>query len=361
MAVRRVSLIAISAADERDLALRAKLLAWKKGGAAVPDELTRPRSGWRVSRLFSRIAFFVLALLAAASFWGLCELLSFHGELVTGVSALVLAEVLIRRRFLRTGIEEAFYIAGLCALIFAIPSEGSVEGLLLFAAAFAVAGARLAEPLFVAAAPYFVIAYLSDKTHHETVGGLASLVIFGVAVVLARAEQQRPFVAHALDLLKATALPVGFLLLYVVFDSPSLIPYSFLALGLGVGGAAMFQALRDHDRALLIGGGLTLTLAAALLGGRLDVLPHEWEMILAGSVVMIVTMHLHRRLAGRRIGITSDAITSVEGIDSLEVAATLAAAAAEGQGRDGAAAPVVSRAESSSTGSFGGAGASGDY
>ena len=83
--------------------------------------------------------------------------------LVTGAAAIVLAEVLISRRWFFTGVEAALWIGGVFALISELPRSGTPESMLVLAAASGIAGARVRNPLFGALAAVFVMLYFEKR------------------------------------------------------------------------------------------------------------------------------------------------------------------------------------------------------
>src|SRR5579859_2908656 len=121
-------------------------------------------SQWRRMPLAAEIAFFVLTAIAVEAFYGLCRLLQLpQGWLTLGV-AIATAEWLIqKKRFWRTGVESALWIGGLVAFIFSLPSSGEPEAILVFVAAFALAGWRLRNAVFGTIAVVLIFVYLGVK------------------------------------------------------------------------------------------------------------------------------------------------------------------------------------------------------
>src|SRR5688572_24446751 len=108
----------------------------------------RRRIGAGYRGLFVALLFFVLTSVGVFAFYMLTE-----NGILTAALAIALAEFLIRvRRWFHTGVESALWIGGLFAIVADLPGPPRAEGMLLFAAASAIAGARVRNPLFGALA-----------------------------------------------------------------------------------------------------------------------------------------------------------------------------------------------------------------
>ena len=359
---------AIPIEDERKLELHQQLLQWRKSGYTITDAaIEETKSAWRTSRLFSRLAFFLLSLLATSAFWGLCKLFELPAGVIASIAAVALAETLIRsKRFLRTGIEEGFYLAGISSFIFSLPNTGSKEGVLLFLAAFAWIGFRLMQPIFLSAAVGVLLFYLVDKTDQTTVGAIAAFVLFIVFRMLFLRQQQRASLSLFYALMTTALLPASMMFLLATWDDAKNWPWAFVALCAAVGAAAIWQALRDRDRALLLAGILTFAISVIEVWVKIEVVPSEWAMLITGGVMVAAGLLLNRRLAGRTEGWTSDRLVESTNADAIELAAATTMAASttpstrtESYGPDGG--PNVTSAETNAQSSFGGAGASGEY
>ena len=111
--------------------------------------------GWTAATTIARCTFFALGLLAAGLTAAILGLIHVPGYLfITGLVAIVAAEWLILDKHLfGAGIEEALEVSGLLMIALQIVdpffSSSAVRAPLLIALAFAVAGFRLLNPLFI--------------------------------------------------------------------------------------------------------------------------------------------------------------------------------------------------------------------
>ena len=130
--------------------------------------------------LFLQLLFFVLTFVGVFAFYFLCGELQLPKGYLTAAVALGLAEYLILGRgWKHTGVEDALWIGGLFAILH--DYDGNADHILLFyAAASAVAGARVRNPLFGALAAVFVTAYMETK--HD-LGVLTALAFATIALV----------------------------------------------------------------------------------------------------------------------------------------------------------------------------------
>ncbi|HXG58450.1 MAG TPA: hypothetical protein VNL91_05470 [Thermoanaerobaculia bacterium] len=344
-------LIAISTADERAMALHAEASSWQRAGLLTAGELARlPRPQWRTSHTWTRIAFFVLAVLATGALFALLTLMLLPKGYVTAAITVGLAEYLVaRKRFLRTGIEEGLYISGLCSLIAGFPGDGSEEVILLFAAAFLLAGVRLANALFISVAPLLVVLYVALESGGSWPAALCALLMFVAAALLQSRTIERPFLSHALSILTALLLPLATLLWFVEWWPA--VPLTAIALAAAAAAGLGAIAVLRRDRALLAASLLTLLVAVAHL------FPHfafswEWVLLVLGVASLALSLLADRLLRGRERGITSRKLADLEHEDMIEMAGAVALAP-ERQ------APPDQRPGGG--GSFGGAGATGQF
>lgn len=348
-----MNVTSISSAEERALELHERASRWRGAGLLTDDELSAiPKPERRTSRLWTRIAFFVLACLATSMFYGLLVLMQLPKGIVTGAFAVGFAEfLLLRKRFLRTGIEEGFYIAGLCAVIVGLPGESRPEVILLFVLAFLLAGIRLANALFIAGAAMLVVVYAGAKSEDSFSTGTIAFVLFLAGAFLNQRRMARPFVSSGVAILTALLLPLAAILWSYAF-SPSKAPLSLIAAIFATAVTAGAIAIRRRDRALLIGSTLTLIVSLVLAGNHVDA-PWEWKLLAGSAASLAVVLVIDRRLAGRRFGITSEKLSDIAHADLIEMAG--AVAVAPQTDRD----PQPQRA--SGGGAFGGAGATGEF
>jgi hypothetical protein len=321
-------MIAIPLQEERDLELH--------------QRLSLPFPAWRVSRMWTRLAFFVLSCFATSFLFGLLQLMELPKGWITAIATVGFAEYLVlRKKFLRTGIEEGFYIAGLCAFIFGLPGEGKPEAVLLFVLAFLIAGVRLANGLFVAVGGLLIVAYAGWKSELP-VTAVVAFTIFVFAALLNARTFARPFASFAMAILTTVLLPLAALLFWENLN-PLLI---VVPVGLG------WIAITRRDRPLLLAALFTSIVVAV---HTFKDLPWPWEqkLLSSGVALLVVAMATQRLLRNRGAGITSDRLTDVPQADAIEMAGAVvitptAAAAKEPELKTGG-------------GSFGGAGATGEF
>ncbi|HVS30995.1 MAG TPA: hypothetical protein VMS98_06025 [Thermoanaerobaculia bacterium] len=319
-----------SVAEERAMALARKYERFEP----------QLRTAWRSNGLFVSIVFSVLTLIAVAATFGFFHLLEMPKGFITAAIAIAVAELLIRRlRFFGTGVESALWLGGLFALIFGLPGEGRAEAILLFAAASFVAGARVRNAWFGALGLVLITAYFALRDL-DAVALAFPLALTLMAVVALMREWQRPstesFFSIAVVVMPAAGAIAG----------PRLEP-GWALFWLVAAAALLVSGLRMRHHALLTASGVAVVIAA--IAGR-DVLPWpaEWQLIAAGALLMASAVLATRVLRGRERGIV---IAPEAAGDSLEILATLQLSPTV---------ETVPRQEGRG-GSFGGAGASGEF
>lgn len=345
-----------SVAGERLSALRAAARDWAKDGTIDSTERARIDGrtvpAWRSNRLPLAATFFVLTLLAVAAVWMLLRVLELPlPGLLTGSIALVLAEVLIvRGRFFGSGIESALWIGGLVAMITALPSTGAPEALLVFAAAFALAGVRVRSAFSGALAAVCTIVYVSVKADTPGVTLVFAVAIAFTAALALLHEFRRPsteLLWIALLLVSPAAGTVTDRFRGDRGNPDSLwIPLCLLS-------AVLFAvAVRTRLRVLFAGGALSLALGVWNLSETIDA-PAEVTLIVSGALLLAASAAFSRLLRGRTSGFVVTPASAFRYDEVVQIAGTIAA--------------HPSRPESpppgpqGGGGSFGGAGASGEY
>ncbi len=299
------------------------------------------RTAWRSNGLFVSIVFSVLTFIGVVATFGFFHLLKMPKGFITAAIAIAVAELLIRRlRFFGTGVESALWLGGLYALIFGLPGEGRAEAILLFAAAAFVAGARVRNAWFGALGLVLITAYFAVRDLDPPVALAFSLAVTLMAVVALMREWQRPstesFFSIAVVVMPAAGAIAG----------PRLEP-GWALFWLVAAAALLVSGLRMRHHALLTASGVAVVIAA--VAGR-DVLPWraEWQLIAAGALLLASAVLATRVLRGRERGIV---IAPEAAGDSLEILATLQLSPTV---------ETVPRQEGRG-GSFGGAGASGEF
>ncbi|HEU4886563.1 MAG TPA: hypothetical protein VFV49_01660 [Thermoanaerobaculia bacterium] len=321
---------------ERNLHLRARL-----HGTPAAAQLEVP---WRTNGIVAQCFFFVLACVALGAFYGLIHVLDVpRPGLVTGAAAIVLAEVLISRRWFFTGVEAALWIGGVFALISELPRSGTPESMLVLAAASAIAGARVRNPLFGALAAIFVMLYFERRFD---VGVLFALFLaFGSCIALLR-TWRRP-TTEALWIALALVMPVaGRFTADAQWRTTTIMLYAMF------GGVALLLAVTRRHHAHFLTAMIALAIAATDVAERIQA-PPEAKLAIAGAVLLGIAFAISRALRDRTHGfvLTPIALTPID--DATELAATLTL--------QPAAPPPAEPAPAPGGGSFGGAGASGDY
>ena len=326
---------------ERNHAVRTLLHGEKLLRPELAAQLEQP---WRTNGVIVQALFFILTCIGLGAFYGFLSLLGIgYPGMVVAVAAIALAEYLIgTARWFRTGVEAALWIGGLLAAISELPRSGTPESILVIGAAFAIAGARVRQPLFGAAAASCVVYYFEERFD---LGVVAALLMATAALLALLRTWRRPtnewlFIAIALALPFQGAMFAGpewrttTILLYAVFAA--------IAFALAV--------TRRHHAfflAAMIGAGV----AATELALQIDVAPGA-EFFLAGALLLGIAFAVSRALRDHTTGfvLTPAKLTPFD--DELELAATFALKPDT---------PVTAAPSQPAGGSFGGAGASGDY
>lgn len=337
----------MNAEHERAWLLRRRAAVWHKegllDGAAEQAIIAAHAQPWRVNGLLAQLVFFGLTCVGA----GACYFLFRIGSetlagLLTGVIAIVLAEYLIgARRWWATGVEAALWISGTLSLISSLPSSGKPEALLVIAAAFAIPGARLRQPLFGTIAAAFVVHYCEERFD---LGVIAALGMAALAL-LALLRTWRRVSTEWLLILMALVLPVAGRFYadeaWRPFTIAFYLAFTLLALVL-----AIAKRHHAHFLAAMIAGAIAVTDIAVKIAA-----PAEARLAVAGAVLLAIALVLSRTLRNRTTGfvLTPANLTTFD--DELQTAATLTLKPDT---------PVTAPAAEPG-GSFGGAGASGDY
>lgn len=334
----------MNAADERARSLRERAEDWRKDGlidaateAAVAAQLVQP---WRGYGILVQAVFFVLTAVAMGAFQ-----LLFESELALGIVAIGLAELLIRKfRWFGTGVESALWLGGLLALVFALPSSNKPEGLLVIAAACAIAGARVRNPFFGAAAAALVSVYFEQRFD---LGVLCALVLAAVALLALFRTWQRPttewlFIAVLLILPIAGRVQADEKWRFVT-----------IALYLGFGIVCLAAALKKRHHAMFLAAAIALGIAATDYARTLPVAA-EVLFFLAGALLLGAAWLISRALRGRTSGFVTTPAKLTTADDVLQIAATLAVTPP-------AQTESAPETRPQDAGGFGGAGATGDY
>jgi hypothetical protein len=328
----------MNAQHERNLHLRARL---KDPRASAQLEMP-----WRTNGVVAQCFFFVLTCVALGAFYGLMQIFDIAREgLVIGAVAIVLAEVLISLRWFFTGVEAALWLGGVIALISELPSSGTPESKLVIAAVIAIAGLRVRNPIFGAVAAVFVMLYFEDRFD---LGVLCALGI-ALASCLALLRTWRRPTTEALWIALVLVMPIA-----GRFTADTAWRTTTIALYAGFGALALVLAITRRHHALFLGAMIALAIAATDVAEQMTA-PPEAKFALAGAALLALAFAISRVLRDRTHGfvLTPIALTPID--DAAELAATLALQPTSPQPAPPEAAPAPGG------GSFGGAGASGDY
>lgn len=299
--------------------------------------------------LVAEIAFFVLTAVAVQAFYAFCRLLLLpQGWLTLGI-ALATAEWLIRKkRFWRTGVESALWIGGLVAFIFSLPSSGKPEAILVFVAAFAIAGWRLRNAAFGTVAVLLVFVYVGVKDWDwvALIAGIVVAMIAAAATVRVWRRVSNELLAGAI----AVIVPVA-----------AYAAYAFAKNHSEIGVVLLFAMVAIFDLAV----GVTYRVRAPLIASVVCVaiacieardfirIALEAKLIIAGAVMLATAAALMRRLRNRTTGIVVTPVEQTELREALQIGAMLPLGVAQ--------APAQGDGLHTGGGKFGGAGASGDY
>lgn len=287
----------------------------------------------------SCVFFFLTSLMVAAMFF------LFGETVVAGVASIVLAELLIRRwKFDWPGVISAFWLGGLFALIATLPHSGKPEALLLLAAASAIAGWRVRNALFGALTVVLVIAYFAEIDAHVT--ALVTGIAIAAAALIARArEWQRPSTDDLFIALLLAAPVAG----AVASIERTSILWALAYVALAVAEVGFGE--RKRDRVALMAAAISLVIAVVTLR-EVFAFALEWKLIASGAILFAIAAVVSKKLRGHTRGLvlTPEKRAYEEALRIFGTAAFAPHVAHE---------PVQQPVGAG--GSFGGAGATGDY
>jgi hypothetical protein len=333
----------MNAQHERNFHLRARLRGEGLSNDAIAAQLDVP---WRTNGVLSQIVFFVLTCVAVGAFYAMLNVLHIELEgLVTGIAAIVLAEYLIgSRRWFFTGVEAALWGAGVFSLISELPSSGKPEAMLVLAAGAAIAGARVRNPLLGALAAIFVMIYFEKRFD---LGVLCALVIALIACIALLRTWRRP-TNEALWIAIALVMPIA-----SRFEADSYWRDTTIVLYAIFGVIALSLAIAKRHHALFLTAMIALAIAGADFLEKV-LAPDEAKFAAGGIVLLAIAFAISRALRDHTHGLVLTPIQLTPLDNAAEIAATLAM-------QPSAPKPEAQPAPVSGGGSFGGAGASGDY
>lgn len=304
-------------------------------------------SPWKSNGLILSIVFFILTLLGVLAF------VFFFHAVVGAVVCIVVAEVLIqKKKFFGTGIESALWASALGLILSELPSTGKIEALLAVALCAVIAGVRMRNAFFGTVAACIVVAYAGAKWDDPWPAVVVALTIGFAAIIALMREWKRPsneelfaFIAVVMPL-AAYATPV------FRYQAKSQLS---LALVFAIFGAtSMAIAIKRRDRATMISAAISL--AIAIVEARdLFYATLEARLMIAGALLIAVAAIVSRALRNKTTGFVATPSSMTRYDEAMQLAGAFSMAHASPQ--HAAAAPE----RESGGGSFGGAGASGDY
>lgn len=284
--------------------------------------------------------YFALTATGVLALFLLLTELDLPRAIITAVVAIALAEYLmLGRGWKHTGVESALWIGALFALVAEYRKPGNEE-ILLYAAASAVAGARVRNPLFGALAAVLVTAYVEQRWDAGVLFALAGATIAVAALCRTwrRASNEWLFIAIALILPLA-----GIAAIDKQWRTTTIALYA------AFGAIALVLAIVKRHHALFFASMIGFAVAATELSREIDI-RLEAKLAGAGALLLTLSFVIARILRDRTTGFvaTKENLTVVD--DLAEIAATISVPQ-----------PETEAAPAREGGEFGGAGASGRY
>ncbi len=336
----------MNVAEERAVVLARRVRGWELPDAERAAIEKRLATRWKSSGMLASAVFFVLTLVVVGAFYGFCALIHIPNGWVTAVVSLSVAETLIRRlHFFGTGVESALWLGGLLAAIFGLGSEGKPEGLLLIAAAFLIAGARVRNPFIAAPGLVFVISYLGLK-HWFMAALVAGIALAVIALALLARTWQRPSTEMMLIITLMVAPVTG------AVWSNGHTSVAWFALYAALAFAELVFGVARRHRGALVGSAVSLVTALFVARATFDFLSIEWKLIAGGAVLFAASLAIERALRGRTRGFV---ITPVKSAFEEAVRIFGSAAFSPQTGPHATEPPI------GGGGQFGGAGSSGSF
>jgi len=320
---------------------------------AGESELTRANSGgWRSFSIFARIGFFVLGAICAFALWGLFAVFSSAprgAAVVAGVATVGAAELIIAQaRWFKAGLDEALYLCGVCFVLIGFVSWNTNEKVLFAAAALAalIAAVRLLNPLLPVVSLLLACGAI-DAPLRPVVCVLAAIV----ALLLITRRVVRPSVEHVLAAFVIVMPAAAYV--FAKENTYDRLDWPIALMLLAWAAAALFVGIVFRLHAPLVS--LFVAIGALAYEVRnLTGMPLETRLIVWGFVLLVVAVAVDRLLRTPRNGITSEKLRDDQALRLLELAGSAAITPA---------APRHDQPEGLQPGggSFGGAGATGDF
>jgi hypothetical protein len=343
----------MNAQEERNHALRKRAADWREERLIDADtqravDAALPET-WRTYGLVAQCVFFVLTVVGVAATYGLAKIISIPATgLFAGLGFIAAAEFLILQKWAATGVESALWLGGLLAMISELPHSGTPEALLVLGAACAIAGARVRNPLFGAAAACFIVAYAETKFDR---GVIAALMIAAVALVALLRTWQRPS-TEWFWIVIALVLPVaGVFAADDQWRTMTIILYAMF------GFSALVMAIARRHHALYLAAAIGFTVAGIELS-KYIARPLEVKLAVNGAFLLALAFAVSRALRAKTTGLVVTPAKLSGADEALSIAGALAA---QKTVRTDAPAGAAEPGRVQGEGGFGGAGATGDY
>jgi hypothetical protein len=343
----------MNAQEERNHALRKRAADWREERLIDMDtqravDAALPET-WRTYGVVAQCVFFVLTLVGMAATYGLAKIISIPATgLLAGLGFIAAAEFLILQKWASTGVESALWIGGLVSMISELPHSGAPEAMLVLGAACAIAGARVRNPLFGAAAACFIVAYAETKFD---LGVIVALVIAAAALVALLRTWRRPS-SEWLWIVIALVLPVaGVFAADEQWRTVTIILYAMF------GFSAIVMAIARRHHALYLAAAIGFTVAAGELA-RSVARPVEAKLAVAGACLLALAFVVARALRSNATGLVVTPAKLTGADEALSIAGALAA---QQTVRTESPADAAEPGRVQGEGGFGGAGATGDY
>lgn len=283
--------------------------------------------------LIAQAVFFVLTAVGIGAFYAMTD-----AKLVTAVLCIAVAEYLILgRNWFYTGVEAALWIGGLLSALSMLPNTGAPEANLLIALCFAIAAARVRQPLFGGAAAFFVAQYLERRFD---LGTLAALAIAGAALVALYRVWKRPSNEWLF-----IVLLVGMPLAGWSFADRQWLWITFALYSLF--SAVCFASALVKRHHAMFAGAASAAIVAGVKAHDIFHPPEELSLAVAGSLLLLASLAVSRALRGRTRGFVLVPSKPAEIEEGLQILGTIASAPSAGN-------PPEQRPQDG--GGFGGAG-----
>ena len=267
--------------------------------------------------LLLRNALFVLTFIGTVALYFFLDRVDVprHG-IATGIIALIVAEFLILKlRWFWTGVEEALWLVGAYALISEIPHSDARLWPLVIAAAAAIAGVRVRNPMFGALAAFGTVIYFENRFDLGVVAGL----VFGLAGALGLLRTWRRPSNEYLCIAIVLIVPAA-----AITTADPAWRNTTIALYAAFGILTFVLAIRFRHHALFFAGGIGIAIAAIELARTFPNVALEAKVALGGGILLATSWIASRALRDRTTGFVTTPSKLTPFDDELEILATVA-------------------------------------